>query len=97
MNNQPEYTIEIKTDKYVLIRDHANYYQCMSVTNGAEKVVEYLYENGILGDRKLFYIDTNDRVDELLHLQERFTGFKQGFSNLLEFNGTLANEVIAPG
>lgn len=85
MNNNPEYSLQLRTDKVVLIRDLANHYQCMSVTNGAEKVVCYLYENGILGDRQLFYIDTEERVDELLHSKEIFTGFKSGFSTLLEF------------
>lgn len=77
---------------YVLIQDKCdddNYY-AMSVTNDAENVVRYLMNIFELKGKRIFYIDTDGRVDELEHDGEKFTGFKFGYDNLnifLEHNG----------
>ena len=39
----------------------------MSVTNDAENVVKELHEKGILQGRRLFYYDSEGRLDELVH------------------------------
>lgn len=78
MNNHPEYSIKSRNDKAILIKDLAEYHRCMSITNGAEEVVRNLSENGVLGDRRLFYIDTMGDTDELLHENGVFKGFQFG-------------------
>jgi hypothetical protein len=48
----------------------------MSITNDAENVVAWLYDNDLLDDLKLYYIDTEGVKSELLHDgQGKFTGF----------------------
>ena len=84
MNREPEFSIEQQTESYILIRDLAEQYQCISVTNGAEEVIAAL--NQKLKGRKLFYIDTEGCVDELCYIDKEFTGFKFGFKNEKEFN-----------
>ena len=86
MNNHPEYIMVAKNDKFILIKDMAIEYQCMSVTNGAEEVVKKLYDEGLLPeDRQLYYVDTDNRVDELTHSLGKFTGFKNGYESEEEF------------
>ena len=58
-----------------------------SITNSAEQVIEYLYNTeNILEGIRCFYIDTEGRVDELLHAERKFIGFKPGYENITEFN-----------
>lgn len=47
----------------------------MSVTNDAENVVKYLHAHASLGDRKLYYYDSEGRFDELRHEGPKFIGF----------------------
>ncbi len=80
-----EISIENITNDYFLIRDRAEIMETMSVTNDAEAVVKFLYDKDSLGDKILYYIDTNDRVDILEHNKAIFTGFKPGFSSIKDF------------
>ena len=70
-----------------MIRDNAVEMETMSVTNDAEAVVAFLKEHAILiGDSKLYYIDTDGRVDILEHDGNgNFTGFKFGYNNEEKF------------
>jgi len=87
MSLKSNFTILENTDRYILIHDDAEEYQSMSVTNDAENVVEYLYENGLLkNDKRIFYVDTLGSVDELEHTLGVFNGFKFGFESLEIFN-----------
>lgn len=86
MSLKSKFTIVENTDKYILINDDCELYQSMSVTNDAENVVEFLYKNGLLkNNKRIFYIDTMERVDELLHTLDYFDGFKAGFDSMSEF------------
>jgi hypothetical protein len=67
--------IENTTD-YIYIKDVGGNYR--SVTNDAEKVIQKLSADYDLGNRRVFYMDTEGLIDELLHKGPRFTGFKQG-------------------
>lgn len=60
---------------FVLIQDMGPWNQHKSVTNDAESVVEELAPG--LGDRKLFYIDSDGRTDRLLVKDGKFAGFKR--------------------
>lgn len=72
------YRIEEQTDDRLVIRDIGHKY-CMTVTNDAQAVVQDLHRNGILGNRKLFYYDSEGELDELIHDGHgMFQGFAPG-------------------
>lgn len=48
----------------------------MSVTNDAEAIVRVLAER--VGNRRLFYYDSEGRLDELLIRDGKFAGFRAG-------------------
>lgn len=62
----------------LIIRDMCNGGQ-LSVTNDAELVVEELHNQGLLpNNRRLFYYDTDNQLDELVHDGPVFKGFAPG-------------------
>lgn len=50
----------------VLIRDDC-VSGCPSLTNDAEYAVEKMHEAGLLKGKRLLYVDSDGRTDELLH------------------------------
>jgi hypothetical protein len=64
-----------ETPDFIYIKDIGQY---RSVTNDAEYVIGKLSEENNLGNRRVFYIDSDGQIDELLHKADRFTGFKPG-------------------
>lgn len=70
------YDIITDAPDYLLIRDIGPWDQFKSITNTAETVVEELADK--LGDRKLYYVDSEGITDQLLVLDGKFTGFKAG-------------------
>lgn len=68
MKTKAKYHIINRTDKFIYIVDCALEFQCMSVTNDAEAVVEELYKLGMLKDnQRIFYKDTVGCIDEIKH------------------------------
>lgn len=62
-----DYVPQESTPEILVIRD-SNNPVCRSVTNDAEAVIAYLFQQGELkGDRRLHYYDTDGNKDELLH------------------------------
>jgi len=55
----------------------------MSVTNDAEGVVDYIAYHFDLSQRRLFYIDTDGVIDELLVHNSAFAGFKAGHEGVI--------------
>lgn len=80
------FNIEEIKENYVLIKDNSNMTETMSVTNDAENVIGFLYGRGILANRRLFYIDTEGRVDELKHNGNHFQSFAPGYKSIFDFN-----------
>jgi len=71
-----------ETNDYMLIKDlYDEFSPTMTVTNDAENVVKHLYDNKMIGIKRLFYIDTNGEIDELVHHNGDFRGFKPGQEN----------------
>jgi hypothetical protein len=66
-----------ETADYVLINDDYDG-SCFTVTNDAENVVEILYNEYNIQNKRIFYRDTDNSLDELLHENNKFTGFKTG-------------------
>jgi hypothetical protein len=64
--------------KYIFVRD-IGHNSGRSITNDAEYVVEQLYlEYDITDETRIFYEDSEGRIDELLHTGKIFRGFKAG-------------------
>jgi hypothetical protein len=64
---------------YVYIIDRGNGNNCKTVTNDAAWVVQEL-DDLIEGfeNKRLFYMDSDGRIDEILHNGNHFTTFKAG-------------------
>ena len=52
-------------DTTLVIRDRNDGHK--TITNDAERVVQYLHIGGKLGTRRLFYYDTEGQRDEIVH------------------------------
>jgi len=76
-----EFAIEKETPEYIFIIDtgHTNK---KTVTNDAENVIATLAKNNALGDRRVFYRDSENRIDELLHTAGQFTGYRPGHAGI---------------
>lgn len=70
------FRIEATYADRVVIRDVGPWDERKSVTNDAEAVVQALVP--ALGQRRLFYYDTDNVLDELVVLDGAFAGFKPG-------------------
>jgi len=67
------YIIIDETAEYLLIEDVGPWNIYLTITNGAEIVVEELAEQ--LGTRRLEYIDSSGDRDQLLVYDGKFVGF----------------------
>jgi len=73
-----EQGIDTHNSPFVLIKDNGI---GMSITNNAERVVEELLNRNDaynITNKRLFYIDTDNQCDELIHDNTEFTGFAFG-------------------
>jgi len=71
--------IVARADHAITIRDRGPWTEFMTITNDAEGVVAELWKLGLLKSHQhLFYYDSADQLDELLHQDGKFTGFKPG-------------------
>lgn len=89
------FNIIYNDETYILIEDQCEIYNSMSITNDAEGVVEYLIKDSIVdvSNKKIFYVDTEGRVDELEHNGQKFIGFKPGYKNLNTFFAHYRDEI----
>ena len=71
---KPNYEIIKDCTQHVLIRDVGPWDRHLTVTNGAEAVVAELA--GMLGSRRLFYIDSEGDIAELVHHYGKFSHFE---------------------
>jgi hypothetical protein len=69
-------------DRSVTIRDEGPWSFHPTITNDAEWVVASMLT--IVGKRRLFYVDSDGRLDELLIKNQRFAGFAPGPRDPLE-------------
>ena len=65
--SRSNYSIEEKGEAFLVIRDLGPWNKFKTVTNDAENVVAELHARGVLGNRRLFYYDSDGRRDELVH------------------------------
>lgn len=65
--SRSNYRIEESSDTALVIRDLGPWNRYKTVTNDADNVVAELHASGKLGNRRLFYYDSDGRRDELVH------------------------------
>ena len=70
------YRVEYDGPEGLVLRDLGPWERHLTVTNDAEGVVARVRE--LLGDRRLFYIDSDGQLDELLVKDGQFAGFAAG-------------------
>lgn len=76
--SRARYNIVQSGGRSVVIRDVGGP-RTISVTNDAEAVVAELWERGVLKEGlRLYYYDSDGRLDELCHSGGVFTGFAPG-------------------
>lgn len=75
MRTGAAFTVMEVTDAHVILRDD-NVNGCRSVTNAADEVVAHIHRH--YPGRRIFYYDSEGRLDELAHEDGRFVGFRPG-------------------
>jgi len=78
-DDHAEFSIQNDAPGYVFIIDTGHNHGKRTVTNDAEYVVSELYdlvEN--FTAKRLFYLDSDGRIDEIIHSGNRFVTFKAG-------------------
>jgi hypothetical protein len=77
------FTIEKETPDYIFIID-TGHEHTSTVTNDAERVIATLHSDHALGNRRVFYKDSEGQIDELQHSGAMFAVFKPGHSGIKE-------------
>lgn len=73
---RPRYQIEHTAGGNLLLKDHGPWTHRLTITNGAETVIEELYHYKILDETlRVYYMDSMHELGELLHKNGAFTGF----------------------
>lgn len=63
----------------LVIRDNGPWNLYSTITNAAEAVVKELYANSKLVEgQMLLYYDSDNNLDELVHKDGKFVGFRKG-------------------
>ena len=80
MSNSANYIVVSAQREFVLIKDVGPWSEFLTVTNAAELVIQELWIDGYLHFLpRLFYVDTDEQIDELRYsidgIQARFTGY----------------------
>lgn len=71
------YYVQKETETTVILVDLGPWDQHKTITNDAEFVVEELTKGKILAPQKrLLYYDSSNQLDEILHEDGKFKGFK---------------------
>lgn len=73
---QANYRLADETEHHIILQDIGPHDQYKTITNAAEWVVKQMVPR--LKGRKLYYIDTENQVDELLIHDGIFAGFASG-------------------
>ena len=74
--NPANYSVIEDGAEYMLILDLGPWDKYKTITNAAEGVVEELAEQ--LGARRLFYVDSDNQTDEIIHKDGQFVTFRPG-------------------
>lgn len=70
------YIVQQASETRIVLKDIGPWDRYMTVTNAAEAVVAELDRNYGIGDRRVFYFDSEGELTELLVMGGRFAGFR---------------------
>jgi hypothetical protein len=70
------YSVKEVTDKRIVLEDLGPWDKYMTITNAAESVVEEIEQAYGIGNRRLFYYDSDGEFTELLVKDGQFAGYK---------------------
>jgi hypothetical protein len=77
-----DFSVMDETGDYIYIKDAGG--DSKSITNDAEWVLQKLAAAyGGLKNRRIFYMDTMGRIDEITHNDGHFTGYKPGHTGVI--------------
>jgi len=80
-----KYSVIIARTEFVLIKDVGPWDKYLTVTNAAESVIQELFSDGHLHFLpRLFYVDTDDQIDELRYSIEGITARFTGYGSILQ-------------
>jgi len=78
-NNHAVFKLEKETDSFVYIVDWGHNRNCRTVTNDVEWVLSELSDLVDYFDKKrVFYMDSDQKIDEIIHSGKHFISFKAG-------------------
>jgi hypothetical protein len=69
------YLVKKISSEIIVLRDDGPWDRYMTITNAAESVVEEINQHYGIGNRRLFYYDSEGELTELLVKDGRFVGF----------------------
>ncbi len=70
------YSIVRMDDTRIVIRDEGPWTRFSTITNAVEEVLFDLSRRDQLGERRLFYYDSEGHLDEIAHSGDVFVGFR---------------------
>ncbi len=82
-NNHAVFRIEDEKENYIFIKDTGNHHNCITVTNDVEWVLSELFslcENA--ENKRIFYMDSEGSIDEIVHNGKAFISFKAGHAGV---------------
>jgi len=78
-----EFSVLQITDEYIYIVDDCAK-DSKSLTHDVENVLSYLTDMYKLGNKRLFYRDTDGQIDEIVHENGKFIDFAPGFKGIAD-------------
>lgn len=79
MAARAKFIVESEGNNSLVIADVGDHSRVPTITNDAEAVVADLHASGLLGEKHLYYHDSEGTLDQLLHDgQGHFVGFAPG-------------------
>jgi hypothetical protein len=75
--NKADFIIKTVNDKFIYLED-TGHNQFKTVTNDVENVLGIIKDTNDISKLRLFYKDSNEEIDEIIHNQGVFIRFKHG-------------------
>lgn len=91
MLNKPSYSVRLisEPDLIYIVDNYSFSNPTLTITNGVETVVKELANGPLKNSHRLFYRDTEGRVDEIIHKDGCFVRFAPGYRSEDAFVATL--------
>lgn len=91
------YNIIQANETCIVLKDMGPWNRYMTITNAAEHVIEDMQRIFIIGNRRIFYYDSEGELTELLVKDGRFAGFAPAKKSDIGVNNSNGGLVVHPG